>query len=236
MFRREKFLSVADRDKLSDKINIDTKHLKFWWRNRRQKESRSSALSEKTGPHKRPNVSRSTSAAPTPSPTPSNLSSSCSTDQWQPPISQPIATPLFTEWTPQQDPYLVPYQQAPVPYMTHINHFPYIDPTLFAMNQQMAPHLFAYPQFNGMDMAYNTTNPNVVPVQYYYGQNGMTNGHFPYSNHPSAQFTQPHQQVKLEPMKPIDDDATTDCAATNALLEYLRQMNYEFSDHDLLGQ
>lgn len=234
MYRQSKFLRATDRNKLADVMNLDSKHLKNWWQNRRQKDVRSSKQMERNGPKKKPKMSRSTSAAPTPSPTPSNFSSSCSMDQWQPPINQPTNSQLYNESSPEHNSYSMTYEKAPVQYTTHLNHFPQIDPTLFTMNQQIAPYSYANPQYNGMEMVYGTTNENVAPSQYYFEPNSTACNHFSYSSDPYAPFTQLEQQIKLEPLDLTllnqYDEANIDCTATDGLLNYWQQMKCEFSD------
>lgn len=243
LYSRSKFLSTAKRLELGEELKIDAKHLRLWWRNRRQRESRSGMQTEKNLPMKKRKVSRSTSAAPTPSPAPSNLSPACSVDQWQPLINQPIDSPLYNnEESSFQDPYSMPYQ-IPVQYMSHNNHYPYIDPAMFPIDQQMAQYQYAHPHYNDMELAYHMANENLALSQYYYGQGGIMNDHFSYLNDASAHLAQLNHQIKLEPMDPMDlmlsnqfEVVNMACTTMDGLLNYWQQMKNEFPDHVLLDQ
>lgn len=221
-------MSTTDRNQLAEKMNLGSKHLKFWWRNRRQRDKKTIEPKEKR------NVSyRSTSAAP--SPTPSYLSSSCS-DQWQPPYihstNQPTDAELQNvEMLQYPDNFRsMPYQSAPVQYVPQSDHFPHFESAWFPMNGQMVPYLYASTPSNGMEMMWNARNRNMLensqpPSPCYYEVNTATmNGHFTHTSDSSTQFTQFNQQIKVEPI----DEANVDCSKSDGLNSSWQQSKTEF--------
>lgn len=218
-YRRSKYISTTDRNKLAEKMDLNPKQLLYWWRNRRQKDRKQNE------PKKKQNVChRSTSAAPTPSPTPSNHSSSCS-NQWQPPYiqstNQPINSQLQNVGMQQyQDYFSMPYQSPPVQYMTQSNHLPHIESNWYPVNGQMGPYSYAT---NG-NMLGNSTSPSC-----YYEENTNTmNGHFTQPSYSSTQFD---RQVKVEPLHLTlanqFDEAISNCTELDGLNSYWQESTSE---------